>query len=97
MQSFLGMGVFGFLKVPFRIIQKAWSHVLPSNDTRTVLALPVAGLDEAIAHQIVSTLRSAAGNDEVSVSHTLLYETPAEQSPSRAASACICTGHSCLK
>lgn len=60
------MGVFGIIKAPLRLVQRAWSHVLPTHDTRTVLALPVAGLDEAIAHQIVSTLRSAAMSEAVS-------------------------------
>lgn len=59
------MGLLGFWKVPFKLVYKVWGRILPSHDTRTVLALPVAGLDEAIAHQIVSTLRSAATSEDV--------------------------------
>lgn len=58
------MGVLGALKAPLKFLVKVWNQVLPSHDSRTVLALPVAGLDEAIAHQIVSTLRSAATDEE---------------------------------
>lgn len=59
------MGIFAIFKAPLRLLHRAWVQILPSHDTRTVLALPVAGLDEAIAHQILSTLRSAASTEEV--------------------------------
>ena len=98
------MGVLSLMGLPIRLFQRTWSSLLPSNDSRTVLALPVtslipsfphvasllarpclldtwhlrrtahscilylqvAGLDEAQAHQILSTLRAAAVNHDVS-------------------------------
>ena len=59
------MGILRLLALPFRIAHQAWVSVLQRGDTRLILALPAAGLDEATSHQILFTLRAAASTDEV--------------------------------
>ena len=68
----MGAGVLGVLATPLRTAKRLLINILQLADGSYALALPVAGLDEEAAHQILSTLR-AAEHDEVSHVHNHTY------------------------
>lgn len=59
------MGVLHILGIPLRLFRSALGHLFEGGDTRLLLSLPVAGLEEATAAQILFTLRAAASTPEV--------------------------------
>ena len=54
----MGLNIVGLLASPLRVAKKILASLLQLTDSSYALALPVAGLDEEAAHQILSTLRS---------------------------------------
>lgn len=64
----MGTGILKVFVAPMRFVRRLLINVLQLADGSYALALPVAGLDEEAAHQILSTLR-AAEHDSVSSSY----------------------------
>ena len=68
------MGVRYFLGLPLRAARSALEFLFQRHDTRLMLALPAAGLDEATAHTILFALRAAVSCNISTICSTILSD-----------------------
>lgn len=64
--AIMGVNFIGLLTSPLRVVKKVLANLLQLTDSSYALALPVAGLDEEAAHQILSTLRTTEHSEVAS-------------------------------